>query len=70
MPLDLFHCKGVRGAGMYLKQTLARFSVVADEGKAILHRSSDVFPSLSSFFSHSAPIFISCYFIPMFLERF
>ena len=55
---------------MYLKQTLARFSVVADESKAILHQSSDVSRSLSSSFSHSAPIVISCYFIPTFLERF
>lgn len=44
VPVDLFHCKGVRGAGMYLKQTLARCSVVADESKAILHQSSDVPP--------------------------
>ena len=29
---------------MYLKQTLARFSVVADESKALLHQSSDVPP--------------------------
>ena len=29
---------------MYLKQTLARCSVVADESKAILHQSSDVPP--------------------------